>query len=295
MGMAGGAGVVVVGSLHHDIMVAAPHRPAAGETVAGTAWHRKFGGKGGNQAVAAARAGAPVRMLGAVGDDAFGAFLRERLRAGGVDDALVATLAGAGSGISVAISDPSGDYGAVIVSGANLLIDPGPLASAAFWQGAAVLMLQNEVSEELNLAAATAARARGVRVCLNAAPARPLGLLAKVVDLLVVNAGEAEALSGLPVADLDGAARAAERLVEEVPVAVVTAGGRGVAAAGRAEAPFARPAEPVAVVSAHGAGDAFAGTLCAALARGASLAEAVGQANGAAARHVAGLGAPPSP
>ena len=81
-------GVVVVGSLHYDIMVAAPHRPAAGETVQGDRWYPKFGGKGGNQAVAAAKAGVPVRMLGAVGDDAFGAFLRENLRQGGVDDAL---------------------------------------------------------------------------------------------------------------------------------------------------------------------------------------------------------------
>ncbi len=286
-----GTGVAVVGSLHYDIMVDAPHRPDAGETVAGTAWRPKLGGKGGNQAAAAARAGARVRMLGAVGRDAFGPPLREGLRAAGVDDAHVATHEGAPTGMSVAISDPTGEYGAVIVSGANLLIDPGPLASLAFWEGAAVLMLQNEVAEDLNLAAATAARARGVRVCLNAAPARSLGLLAKVVDLLVVNAGEAEALSGLPVADLEGAARAAARLAEEVPVAVVTAGGHGAAVAARAEAAFALPAEPVEPVSAHGAGDAFVGTLCAALARGAPLAQAAAEANGAAARHVAGQGA----
>ena len=81
-GSGSGAGVLVVGSLHYDVLVRAPHRPAAGETVAGESWAPKFGGKGGNQAVAAARAGAPTRMVGAVGDDAFGAFLRAGLRAG---------------------------------------------------------------------------------------------------------------------------------------------------------------------------------------------------------------------
>ena len=107
--------IVVVGSLHYDIMVDAPDRPRKGETVAGHAWRPKFGGKGGNQAIAAARAGARVRMAGAVGDDEFGRFLLERLAAGSVDRDHVTTLPGTGSGMSVAISDAGGDYGAVIV------------------------------------------------------------------------------------------------------------------------------------------------------------------------------------
>ncbi|WP_210530406.1 PfkB family carbohydrate kinase [Rubellimicrobium arenae] len=284
-------GVVVVGSLHYDIMVAAPHRPAAGETVQGDRWHPKFGGKGGNQAVAAARAGASVRMLGAVGDDAFGTFLRQNLRQGGVDDAHVVTLPGSGSGMSVAISDLTGDYGAVIVSGANLGIDAARLQDETFWHGAAMLVLQNEVSETLNEAAAQAAHARGTRVCLNAAPYRKLSTtLEGAVDLLIVNALEAEALAGVPVRDISDAEIAARTLSARFPVAVVTAGGDGVAVAERHGEGFHLSAEPIRVVSTHGAGDVFVGTLTAALAAGSPLEEAVRAANRRAARHVAGLG-----
>src|SRR5437763_2518165 len=112
--------IVVVGSLHFDIMVDAPDRPRKGETVTGFAWHPKFGGKGGNQAVAAAKAGAEVRMAGAVGDDDFGRFLLEALWTGGVDASRVERLSNAGSGMSVAISYAVGCYRTEIVSGANL-------------------------------------------------------------------------------------------------------------------------------------------------------------------------------
>ena len=282
--------VVVVGSLHYDIMVAAPHRPAAGETVQGSRWYPKFGGKGGNQAAAAAKAGVPVRMLGAVGDDAFGVFLRENLRQGAVDDAHVATLPGRASGMSVAISDATGDYGAVIVSGTNLEIDPALLENNNLWVGVAMLVLQNEVTEGMNLAAARAARARGVQVCLNAAPYRPLSPdLADAIDVLVVNALEAEALSGVTVGDLRGAGEAAHKLSQTFAMAVVTAGGDGVAVAEKDGESFTLPAEKVTLVSTHGAGDVFTGALAAALVRGVSLAEAARTANSTAARHVAGL------
>jgi sugar/nucleoside kinase (ribokinase family) len=143
----------------------------------------------------------------------FGAFLRESLRHGGVDDRFVATLPGRPSGMSVAISDATGDYGAVIVSGTNLEIDPDRLKGEALWTGASLLLLQNEIPAALNLAAARAARAQGVRVCLNAAPYRPLAPeLAALVDVLVVNALEAEALSnGVRVDDLRGADAAARQ------------------------------------------------------------------------------------
>lgn len=277
---------VTVGSLHYDIVVAAPHRPAAGETVTGTGWRPVFGGKGGNQAAAVVAAGVPCRMVSAVGDDGFGAYLRDGLRAAGVDDTHVATLPGTGSGMSVAIMDASGDYGAVIVSGANLAIDPALLEDGALWQGASHLVLQNEIPEALNIAAARAARARAVGVVLNAAPARDLSDdMAGLIDILVVNAGEAEALCGIAVTSLDTARTAAAALARRFRVVVVTAGGDGVAVAGEGLA-YSEPGHQVTLVSTHGAGDCFIGTMVAGLAGQASVPEAVALANLAAARHV---------
>lgn len=280
--------VVVVGSLHYDIMVDAPDRPRKGETVTGHAWRPKFGGKGGNQALAAAKAGAQVRMAGAVGDDGFGRFLLEALDAGGVDAAHVERLANTGSGMSVAISDAGGDYGAVIVSGANLRLDPERLANPGLWQDARAVMLQNEIPDGLNLAAARAARKAGAMVCLNAAPYRPLSEeLTALVDLLVVNAIEAEELCGVPVTDLAAAAKAARALAGRFAAVVVTAGGAGVAGSGPKGVPTVLPAVPVTLVSTHGAGDAFVGALVASLAAGGSFAASLDIANRTAAAHVA--------
>lgn len=279
--------IVVVGSLHYDIMVDAPDRPRKGETVTGHAWAPKFGGKGGNQAASASKAGAEVRMAGAVGDDEFGRFLLAALGNSDVDATRVDTLPGIGSGMSVAISDSEGDYGAVIVSGANLKIDTASLSKADLWKDAKALILQNEVPDAVNLAAAQAAREAGAIVCLNAAPFRALpGELAALVDVLIVNAIEAEELCGRPVTDLASATAAAQELATRFPGVVVTAGGAGVAGVRSGDAPVALEALPVRLVSTHGAGDAFVGALVRSLAAGASFAESLSRANEAAARHV---------
>ncbi|PZO80921.1 MAG: ribokinase [Mesorhizobium amorphae] len=279
--------IVVVGSLHYDIMVDAPDRPRKGETVTGHAWRPKFGGKGGNQAVAAAKAGAAVRMVGAVGDDDFGGFLLRALDEGKVDRSRVAVLAGTGSGMSVAISDAGGDYGAVIVSGANLGMDASVLREPELWRGAGALILQNEMPEAINRAAAEAAKAAGVRVCLNAAPFRPLSAeFAALVDILVVNAIEAEGMCGLVVSDLDAAVAATEALGRDFAAVVVTAGGDGVAGCERGKPPIGIPARPVKLVSTHGAGDVFVGALAKALAYGETFAASLKAANEAAAAHV---------
>jgi ribokinase len=281
--------ILVVGSLHYDIMVESTALPRKDETAIGTRWYPKFGGKGGNQAVAAARGGARVLMCGAVGDDDFGRFLRDHLRASGVDDRYVATIPDAGSGMSVAIMDTAGDYAATIVSGANLLIAPATLRDPDLWGGVAILVLQNEVPEAVNLVAAQEARARRIPTLLNAAPCRPVTAeFCALVDVLVVNAVEAEMMGTEPVISLASAAKAAQELASRFAAVIVTAGALGLSAVtGKAEA-VTIPAEKVQAVSSHGAGDAFIGTLANRLAQGDSFAAACQAASSAAARHVSG-------
>ncbi|ESW85847.1 ribokinase [Mesorhizobium sp. LSJC269B00] len=282
--------VTVFGSLHYDIMVDAPDRPRKGETVTGHAWQPKCGGKGGNQAVSAARAGVRAAMIGAVGDDDFGTALLANLDRAGVDRRFVRVAAGAGSGMSVAIFDSDGDYGAVIVSGSNLTLDDDDVVAAReVVVQTAVLLLQNEVPDAANIAAARAVKASGGRVVLNAAPARTLSAeLTALIDIVIVNAIEAEFLAGVPVVDtLAGATEAARRLIDTYPSAIVTAGGEGVAYCDRTGAAFALAAVPVKVVSTHGAGDEFVGAFAAGLARGHQMEAAIATANAAAALLVA--------
>lgn len=278
--------IVVVGSLHYDITVDAPDRPRKGETVTGRRWSPRFGGKGGNQAAAAQRQGAATAMVSAVGDDDFGRGLLAGLDRAGVDRSAVAVLPGRNSGMSVAIFDDDGDYGAVIVSGSNLAIEAEQIPDARLGR-ARVLVLQNEIPEPVNAAVARRARRLGLTTILNAAPARPFTTdLADHIDILVVNAIEAEMLGAGPVASLEDAASAARALAGFRGVVVVTAGGDGVAMAGGTVAPVALPGLDVEVVSTHGAGDMFVGTFAARLAQGASCEDALRAANDAAARLV---------
>ncbi|NTJ61697.1 ribokinase [Agrobacterium rhizogenes] len=278
--------VVVFGSLHYDIIVKGPHRPRKGETVPGSTWYPKCGGKGGNQAVSAAKHGASTFMIGAVADDEFGRGLTKNLDDHKVDRRYVRTLPGAASGMSVAIFDAEGDYGAVFVSGTNLQLgDEDVKAASTVFKAGSVLVLQNEVPDGANIAAAAAMKKAGGTVVLNAAPARaPSNELTALVDVVVVNAVEAEALASVPsVESLDTALAAARVLASQYPVAVVTAGGDGVAFAGRDGKEGAIPAIKVKLVSTHGAGDEFIGVLAARIAVGAPIELALEKANEAAA------------
>ncbi len=264
------------------MIVEAPGLPRADQTLAGQSVRYAFGGKGGNQAAAAARAGAEVHMAGAVGSDDAAMLLRNALDEAGVRRSGVQTHPGP-SGMSVAISLPDGSYGAVIVSGANLLLRPD---AVQFPRDCAALLLQSEIAEAANLALARRARADGVRVVLNAAPARQVTAdLLALTDLLVVNRGEAADLLHRPESSLD-ASRAAADLAQLGPAAViVTLGGDGLVVHqdGRAEGYAARRVD---VISTHGAGDAFIGALAAAWAGGATLCEAAAFGQAAAGLHV---------
>ncbi len=255
--------LLVVGALHLDVVVRAPTLPRLDETVAGQSVDYVFGGKGGNQAVAAARMGAQVHFAGRAGSDAFGDMLRDRLAASRVDTAQLQRDTGP-SGMSVAIVEARGDYGAVIVSAANLNIDAGKIDIA---EGTRLVLLQNEIPEAVNIATARKARAAGAQVWLNAAPARALPVdLVESLDLLIVNRVEADFYEG-----------------ETLPVPQLTTLGPDGAAFGGKHF----PGYAVDVVSSHGAGDMFVGTLAAQVLEGRSLFDAIPFAQAAAALHVA--------
>jgi len=281
--------VTVFGSLHYDIAVNGPGRPRKGETVIGVSWHPKSGGKGGNQAVSSAHTGVPTAMIGAVASDDFGRSLVANLDRKGVDSRFVRRDALLSTGMSVAIFDAEGDYGAVIVSGSNLTLGNEDVAAAGEVIGkTTILVLQSEVPDEANVAAATAVRQAGGRVLINAAPARMLSQeLQSAVDIIVVNAIEAEMLAGVPVVEtLAGALVAARLLTRTYSQAIVTAGGAGVAYADAGGTEICIEAVKIKVESTHGAGDEFIGVLAAALATGTDMEAALRRANEAAARLV---------
>lgn len=253
--------LLVVGSLHLDVVVRAPHLPALDETVTGSGVDYVFGGKGGNQALAAARMGAHVSLAGCAGTDRFGDMIRDALHAGGVETSQLQSDPGP-SGMSVAIVDAQGDYGAVIVSAANLQIEISQLTVP---DGTKLVLLQNEIPEAINIAMARKAQAAGAQVWLNAAPARTVSEdLMKAVDLLIVNRVE-----DVFYRDTSG------------PVRLTTLGAQGVQFAHQIH-----PGFEVSVISTHGAGDTFVGALAAQVVTGVPLSDAIEFAQGAAALHV---------
>lgn len=284
-----GFDVIVCGSLHLDIMVKGAHLPRLDETAVGSEWGMTCGGKGGNQAVMAARLGARTAMIGRVGQDDFGGSLLSNLDNFNVGRAAVCVDEITGSGMSVAILDAQGDYGAVIVSGANLKLDPDECARQ--WRklgGAKALVLQNEIPEAVNAAVAKAAKSSGAIVVLNSAPARNLGQeLLDHVDVLVVNRVEAEMMSGAIVEDAETAKQALPALGAGKRDVIITLGGEGLVLQSRGGGPQFLAPHKVRAVSTHGAGDCFVGALAARLASGEPLAESCETANHAAASFVA--------
>ena len=275
--------VTVLGSLNTDISLLVPHLPGPGETVlASAAATFGAGGKGANQAVAAARLGAAVSMVGCCGDDDFGARLRAGLAAEGIGVTGVRAVPGTASGLALITVDPAGENSIAVAAGANGLAGDAEVA-AAFTQPCDVLVLSAEIPVPVLGAALRQARSGGVRTMLNLAPVPEgaAGLLAECPDWLVVNAQEAAALAGrLPEGTPPDEAALGRDIAAALAAGlrgghvVVTLGAAGAVLAGPSGT-AAVPGFPVTAVDTVGAGDAFVGALAVALASGLDPAAAV--------------------
>ena len=272
------ARVFVAGSLHLDVIVNAPRLPRLDETLMGDAVAYAFGGKGGNQALAAAQMGATVSMAGRVGSDAFGRQLRDRLDASGIDHHQILADPGP-SGMSAAIVDANGDYGAVVVSAANRFIRAADIVLPG---DTGLLVLQNEIPAAVNRALAAAAQARGIPVMWNAAPhRRDTDAIPTLYRYLILNRVEVRDMSGKD--DPAAAAKALHRA--GYATVIVSLGAEGLVWHGAAGA-HASPAPKVDTISSHGAGDMFCGALAARLVAVEPLEKALNFAQTAAALHV---------
>lgn len=287
--------VVVVGSLNMDLVIQAPRHPAPGETITGEAFRMIPGGKGANQAVAAARMGGRVTMIGRVGPDPFGDELVANLRAAGVETQTVGRAA-APTGVALITVCSSGENTIVLAPGANGTLSPDIVAAHEPTIATAdVMLLQLEVPLGAVETAARLARKHGVPVILNPAPAQPLSsCILDCVSYLIPNEHEAALLAELPPnGDLDVGLVAARLRSLGLRNVVVTLGSRG-ALVSTPDGPTSVPSFRVRSVDSTAAGDAFVGAFAVALSEGRTAVEATrwGCAAGALACTV--LGAQPS-
>jgi ribokinase len=282
--------IIVVGSLNMDLVVRAPHLPQPGETILGSDFRTHPGGKGANQTVAAARLGGTVRMVGCIGNDAFGNELAQNLTADGVDHQYVRRDA-APTGVALITVDSHGQNTIVVASGANFQLSPADIdAAETLFQHAAVLVLQLESPIATIQRAIELAAHYQIPIILNPAPAQPLTseLLAQVT-YLIPNQTELALLTGEP----ELAPAVAKLRALGVGCVIVTLGGDGVyAISDQGEINLA--AHKVTVVDTVAAGDAFVGGFAVGIAEGMNLADALALGNAAGAIAVTRAGAQPS-
>jgi ribokinase len=288
--------LTVLGSLNMDISVTVPRLPAPGATVLGSAAVFTSGGKGANQAVAAAKLGAPTTLIGRLGYDAFGRELRTYLAAQGIDLGLVRDTSAAHTGTAV-ITTANADNTIIVIPGANALVDAADVAAAAFAKGD-LAVSQFEIPLATISAFFQRARAAGATTILNPAPAIEFDArLLDLVDVLVLNESELGFLTGTELGDQDDHARfiaAARSLpIGRDKIICVTLGKRGVLALVDGE-PLIVHGRAVTAVDTTGAGDCFVGALAARLAAGKSFLDALAYANAAASISVQRMGAAPS-
>ncbi|MFD7706254.1 ribokinase [Streptomyces sp. NPDC059786] len=281
--------IAVLGSANMDLVAYVAKAPQRGETVTGREFLEIPGGKGVNQAIAAARAGADVSMIGAVGTDSFGTGLRNALEHSGVETGHLRTNEGR-SGLAHIVVDDEGGNAIVVIPGVNATVDHLATGDENLIASAQALLLQLEIPLAAVTAGAGTARRHGVRTVLTPSPVQPLPPeLLDSVDLLVANEREAAALSGVP--EPLGAAAA---LLDRVGEVVITLGAAGCLYAARGAEPLTVPAPRVTAVDSTGAGDTFVGTLAVALTEGRPMTDALVWASAAASLAVQRIGAAPS-
>ncbi|MFB6707364.1 ribokinase [Streptomyces sp. NPDC056333] len=270
--------IAVLGSTNMDLVAYVARAPERGETVTGREFRTIPGGKGANQAIAAARAGGEVLMIGAVGDDAYGTRLRAELEHAGVETDLLHTAEGP-SGTAHIVVDDTGANAIVVIPGANGTVHTLGHGEMAAIAEADLLLLQLELPLPAVVEGARMAHAQGVRTILTPSPVQPLpDELFDNVDLLIPNEHEAAALSGKSEPHA-----AAEILLRHVPEVVVTLGSKGCLYAARGSEAVHFPAPEVTAVDTTGAGDTFVGALAVALGEGRAVPEALAWASIAAA------------
>lgn len=288
--------VLVVGSFMMDLIVRAERLPKEGETVIGQEFQRAPGGKGANQAVAAARLGGNVTMIGRVGADLFGEDQLRSLSEAGINTEHIIVDQEAPTGVGSITLDASGNNRIIIVPGANMRCTPDDVdRGEEALESADVILLQLEIPLEVSRYVLKRARALGKPVIFNPAPARELDQeILEHVTILTPNETEAWALSGVEIRSEDDAKEAARRLRERgVGTVVITLGGKGAYFDDGKEARLV-PTWPVDVVDTTAAGDAFNGALAVAYAKGMPWSDALRFANATGALTVTRMGAQPS-
>jgi len=291
--------VIVLGSINMDLVVRTPHLPRPGETLHGSDFFTIGGGKGANQATAAARLGAAVRFIGAVGADDFGTRRLAAMTADGIDVSRVARLPDSPTGVALITVDAAGENTIVLAAGANMAVTPEAVNAFDFaalgGSGAGVFVAQLELPLPTVAAGLAAAKAAGLTAMLNVAPYTPAarGLL-RVVDILITNEGEAGDLAGWREAVTpENAAAVAAALRERGPRTVIVTLGAAGAVVSTAESATHLTAPPVQPVDTTGAGDCFTGALAAGLVAGDALIAAAKRAIAAASYSTTVVGATP--